>query len=270
MKLGNQEEYNIRMSLPQMYVILVICKAGTISAKDISKALNIQLSKLAPIFNSLIESEIVIRGKGVPNDPNILFSINWEKSFPNKDCSIVQIIKKYQQMKENKQRDVNSPNLTVLRAKMMASVMNNKYTFSELKTELEKQMGVPLQEGILKEELQRAIAGNNIMLDGDHYCYNKVEKNLIVDSDEDEEELYDETDPKVDPKVDPEVDPKVDPKIDPKVEIMAQMKENFKNLAVFDDSPKGEPKVEPKANPKVADKEIPEPNPLLHAYKECR
>src|SRR5207249_2313957 len=102
MKLANFEEYHIQMTLPQIFVILTISKEGTITAQNISKTLNINLNKLAPILNSLLDASLIVRGEGSKNDPNITFQINWERSFPSKKLSLVQSVKKLQQLKVNK------------------------------------------------------------------------------------------------------------------------------------------------------------------------
>lgn len=94
LKLRSYEEYYIHMTLPQIYIILTIAKAGSIMAKDISNYLGISLSKLSPIFNSLLDVELIIRSAGKSNDPCLLFSINWDKEFPNKKLSLVPLIKK--------------------------------------------------------------------------------------------------------------------------------------------------------------------------------
>ena len=182
LKLANREEYSIQMTLPQMSILLTIANANnTISARDISNQLNIPLNKLSPVFNSLLDADLIIRGKGPRNDPNIIFSINWEKSYPSKKFTLVPSVKQFQ---DSQNHDQNI-NITVLRVKLLMIMMNNKkLLFDDIKSNLEKIMNINLNNKLLDEELNRAITSNTITKDGDYYLYSTILRNNLIDEED--------------------------------------------------------------------------------------
>lgn len=192
MKLSKDEEYIIQMTLPQMYVVLTICEQGPLTAKDIGKALNVPLPKLVHTFNSLIDVNLMLRSKGLPNDPNILFSINWDLSFQSKKVSIVAAVKKSKDMMETKQKEkkatVGGVSTSMLRAKLLSVAMNNKkLTFAELKAELVKEMNAgEIPETMIQDEVKHAVMSNYLTQEGDEYVYKAKTGTPIDDSDDDE------------------------------------------------------------------------------------
>ena len=198
LKLGKDviEEYHIQMTLAQIYVVLTIAKAGTISAKDISTSLNVHLSKLAPIFNSLIDADLICRGTGQRNDPNILFSMHWNKSFPSKKLSLVPLVRKLQgsssssstvRSTQQEQQD-NKINVTVLRVKLLSVILNKKQvSFNELKLDLERSLSMTIDDSLLHDELKHAMSTNTITKDNEFYVY-CAKSNSLIDDDSEEEE----------------------------------------------------------------------------------
>lgn len=86
--------YNIHMTLPQLIVLTTINNACTISAKNISVQLDMPLRKLGPILNSLIAVKLINREDGPSNNPNLLFTINNNCTFPEEHVSLISLMRK--------------------------------------------------------------------------------------------------------------------------------------------------------------------------------
>ena len=186
MKLANDEEYSIQMTLSQMFVILTINKSETLSARDISKALASPLNKLAPILNSLLEVDLITRSTGASNDPNILFTINWNRSYPDKKFSIIDLIKKAQQMSNNNnQKPKSNISQTVLRSKLLSIMMTNKMIYTDLKQQLEKAVNETISNELLQEEIQYLLKNNFIVQDGEYLSYKT--RTAFIEEDSDDE-----------------------------------------------------------------------------------
>jgi hypothetical protein len=95
MKLKDDHEFNIKMTLPQMYVIITISRASVISAKGISESLKIPLKILGRVLNSLLDCNLVTRGQGPASDASVPFSINWNCTFDESDIDIIPALKKF-------------------------------------------------------------------------------------------------------------------------------------------------------------------------------
>jgi len=198
MKLANDVDYNIQMTLPQMYVLLTICKMESVTPKEISEKLNIPLPKLGRILNSLIEVSLVKKEKGANNNPQVPFSINWNCSFDEKDIDIINVYKKFINPQGNPIKQVqNQPkdeiNAVILNAKIMMLMTKVKsLPLESLKTEVNKVMEKTVPEVILMNELTRLVEANRLEFIAETNTYKHKETNSaeLDDSDsEDENEL---------------------------------------------------------------------------------
>ncbi|AYV75934.1 MAG: cullin family protein [Terrestrivirus sp.] len=201
MKLANDVDYNIQMTLPQMYVLLTICKMESVTPKEISEKLNIPLPKLGRILNSLIEVSLVKKEKGANNNPQVPFSINWNCSFDEKDIDIISVYKKFINPQSNPVKSVqNQPkdeiNAVILNAKIMMLMTKVKsLPLESLKTEVNKIMEKTVPEVVLMNELTRLVEANRLEFNAETNTYKHKETNSTELDDSDSE---DENEPKTD------------------------------------------------------------------------
>ena len=193
MKLADMEEYTILMTLPQMYIILLLAKNGEMTARNIGKELGIALNRLSSVFNSLIDCELIIRSQGDPKNPDVPFSINWNKSYPSKKMSIIESLKKIQQAKENMKtnndivKNTQTENISpiLIRAKMFSILMTHKkLMLDELKTKLIEELK-DITEEIFQRELKFCLTNNSIVKEGDKFMCKDKKNDIIDDSDDD-------------------------------------------------------------------------------------
>ena len=194
MEFGDKT-YNIHMTLLQLIVITLINNSGTISARNISVQLGMPLKRLEDILNSLIIAKLINREDGPANNPNLLFTINQNCSFPEESISLISLIKKTQEL-----RSLQQISDTVLKAEILSyladegkhnftsSVEKNDTSLSSIEstnkstnelnlksihTFLENKLKVKFQETKLLDILNQQIKSNIVIINNaDKYSLN--------------------------------------------------------------------------------------------------
>jgi Cullin, a subunit of E3 ubiquitin ligase len=180
MKLAENVDYNINMTLSQLAIIILICSKTKISALDISKYLGIRLSKLGMILNSLIDVGLIVRDVGAANNPRLLFSINWNCKFDDTNVSIISILNKLQNIKNEtiSSNDLPKINTTILKAKLLATVSKLKTcSVDKLKEELDQNLGIKIPLDLINQEIQTNIESGHLIKENDMLKYTSDPKN---------------------------------------------------------------------------------------------
>lgn len=185
MKFNDNKTYNILMTLPQMYVLLLLNEKEQMSPKDMSETLNMPLFKLGKVLNSLIDFNIIQREKGAANDISLKFSINWDCVLPDNDVSIVNAFRKHMFAQSNKQEQpVNTINLDVLNARiMMILTMHGKVTFDQLQTEINNLNNSLVDSKLIESELANIVDQGYAVNEDGYYVYKSKEIDFDSDSD---------------------------------------------------------------------------------------
>lgn len=101
MMLRDKKLYNIKMTLPQMYIILLISENDTLTAQAMSDKLNITLKTLGRILNSLIECSLIERNEGAEDDITLQFYINYSCYFDETHTDITHLYNKWITLHQN-------------------------------------------------------------------------------------------------------------------------------------------------------------------------
>lgn len=80
--------YHFKVSTPQMFMLLQFNDAERISAKQLSERMGIPIKIVGLLLNSFLEKNVMARDPGPGNDPNMMFYLNDDFSYPSDKISI--------------------------------------------------------------------------------------------------------------------------------------------------------------------------------------
>ena len=164
MGLGGKS-YKIRMTLLQLIVLTIINNAGTISARNISIQLGMPLKRLGLILNSLIAVKLINRDEKSSNDPNLLFTINTNCSFPEEQVSLISLMKKSKSNVEISD--------TMLKAEILSYLaQNDRSSLNNIIKHLEEKLKIKMDTNKISNILDLQIKLNIVYLDEEGYKLN--------------------------------------------------------------------------------------------------
>lgn len=206
----NKREYLIQATMEQIYILMNFNDQAEWSAYDLSKTLNIGLSTLGEILNSLIMTGLVVHGDGELNDPNIKFSLNNEFTHPHDKISIIVGLL-------NKQEQVSQINeVDLLRTLLETFKQFKQCTHTQMFSEIHKKFpSIPNEIQLLDKIVTSAISDGYIKKSDANglISYDYLEPVFYNSDSEDEPEKINNADEKVEHS-DKQTDEKVDePKI---------------------------------------------------------
>jgi hypothetical protein len=137
--------YDITMTLLQSMVFILLNDKGCMTIQEISYSLDVPLSNLTFIFNSLMTSKLVTKTKTSTNcDINAIMKINENWSYKDKTLSIVMLIDRIKEFfnKETKEKElkINEHNSTETFNQIKTILQNSsdELTIDAIKIELGK------------------------------------------------------------------------------------------------------------------------------------
>ncbi|AYV78758.1 MAG: cullin family protein [Edafosvirus sp.] len=181
------DTYQIQMTLPQLFVVLEILRHKVMTAKQLSLNLGIKLSKLENVLNSLLTAQLIARGEGEDDDPNVGFQIYSKFNLPVKKISLVSFLKTKTNNSTETTKIVSDKETSMFATMISILKMLKCTTLQQLKEEMILKFP-DITESMMDKLLAKAIAGKYISATDESKMGGMYHYKGIEDDEDDEED----------------------------------------------------------------------------------